>query len=184
MSKKKREALTVTRLIKEVLVDQLSIPFKQIVNDTSFRDYTGSQRPDLLISEFEFDGENEEQYIANLVAYAEAKDNCSVDDADWKDAIKQGKIKSKKLNLPYFIVTNCKTSVFYNAKTLKEITLNKNPIREFQTIDILRLIKNRLIIIIIIINYIYIIIILLYAGLFFTYFYIKNFINKSSFLTL
>ena len=35
-------------------------------------------------------------------------------------------------------------SVFYNTKTLKEITLNKNPLREFQTIDILRLIKNRL----------------------------------------
>nr|MBC8487407.1 N-6 DNA methylase [Bacteroidota bacterium] len=33
---------------------------------------------------------------------------------------------------------------FYNSKTGNEITLNKNPIREFQTIDILRLIKNRL----------------------------------------
>lgn len=144
VGKKKREALTVTRLIKEVLVDQLSIPFKQIVNDTSFQKYTGSQRPDLLISEFEFDGENEDQFIRNLVAYAEVKDNCSVDDKDWKDAINQGKIKSKKLDLPYYIVTNCKTSIFYNAKTQKEITLNKNPIREFQTIDILRLIKNRL----------------------------------------
>ena len=53
---KKREALTVTRLINEVLVAQLSIPLRQIVNDTSFSKYTGSQRPDILISEFEFDG--------------------------------------------------------------------------------------------------------------------------------
>lgn len=142
--KQKREALTVTRLINEVLVSQLSIPLRQIVNDTSFSKYTGSKRPDLLISEFEFDGTNEDQFIQNLVAYAEVKDDCSVDDSDWKDAIRQGKIKSTKLNLSYFIVTNCRTSIFYNRKTGKEICLNNNPIREFQTIDIFRLIKNRL----------------------------------------
>jgi len=141
---KKREALTVTRLINEVLVGQLSIPLRQIVNDTSFTKYTGSKRPDLLISEFEFDGQNEDQYVQNLIAYAEIKDNCSVGDKDWKDALKQGKEKAHKLNLPYFIVSNCKISIFYNTLSLEEITLNKNPIREFQTIDILRLIKSRL----------------------------------------
>lgn len=143
-SKKKQEALSVNRLINEVLVAQLSIPLRQIVNDTTFSSYTGSKRPDILISEFEYDGTNDEQYIKNLVAYAEAKDNCSVDDKDWKDAIKQGNIKAPKLNLPYFIVTNCKTTYFYNAKNLKQLTLNGNPIREFQTIDIYRLIKNKL----------------------------------------
>ncbi|MHB8602009.1 MAG: HsdM family class I SAM-dependent methyltransferase [Nitrosotalea sp.] len=142
----KQEALTVTRFIQEVLVSQLSIPLKQIVNDTTFTKYTGSKRPDLLISEFEYDlGEkNDTEFIGNLVAYAEAKDDASVDDAFWKDAMKQGKDKALKLKLPYFIVTNCKTSIFYNAKTGKEIKLNKNPIREFQTIDILRLIKHKL----------------------------------------
>ncbi len=143
-AKKKREALTVTRLIHEVLVGQLSIPPRQIVNDTVFKKWTGGKRPDLLISEFEFDGSNEDQFVDNLVAYAEVKDNCSVDDKDWRDAQKQGQEKAPRLGLPYFIVTNCKTSVFYNASTLKRIKLNKNPIREFQTIDILRLIKNRL----------------------------------------
>jgi type I restriction enzyme M protein len=143
-AKKKREALTVNRLIHEVLVGQLSIPLRQIVNDTSFSAWTGIKRPDLLISEFEFDGENETQFVKNLVAYAEVKDNCSVDDSDWREALAQGRKKAAKLGLPYFIVTNCKTSVFYNASTLKQISLNKNPIREFQTIDILRLIKNRL----------------------------------------
>ncbi len=144
MRSRKHEALTVSRLIHEVLVGQLSIPFRQIVNDATFYNYTGSTRPDLLISEFEFDGSNDGQFIENLVAYAEVKDDCSFDDRDWKDALKQGKQKAPKLKLPYFIVTNCKMSVFYNAKTLKEIKLNKNPIREFQTIDILRLIKHRL----------------------------------------
>ena len=144
MIKKKSEALSVTRLINEVLVLQLSIPLKQIVNDTTFSKYTGIKRPDLLISEFEYDGTNDTQFIENLVAYAEAKDNCSVNDKDWNDAIKQAKEKSEKLKLPYFIVTNCKTSIFYNASNLEEIKLNGNPLREFQTIDILRLIKNRL----------------------------------------
>ena len=142
--KGKKEALSVSRLINEVLVAQLSIPFRQIVNDTTFSKYTGSKRPDILISEFEYDGTNDTQYISNLVAYAEAKDDCKVDDKDWKDAIEQGKIKAPKLGLPYFIVTNCKTTYFYNAKTMKQITLNGNPIREFQTIDIYRLRKNKL----------------------------------------
>lgn len=142
---KKQEALSVSRLINEVLVAQLSIPFRQIVNDTSFAKYTGSKRPDILISEFEYDGTNDDQFIRNLVAYAEAKDNCAVDDKDWKDAIAQGRLKAPKLGLPYFIVTNCKNTYFYNAKNLKQLTLNGNPIREFQTIDIYRLIKNKLI---------------------------------------
>ena len=142
MAKKKSEALSVGRLINEVLVLQLSIPLKQIVNDTTFSKYTGIKRPDLLISEFEYDGTNDTQFIENLVAYAEAKDNCSVNDKDWKDAIKQAKEKSKKLKLPYFIITNCKTSIFYNTSNLEEIKLNGNPLREFQTIDILRLIKR------------------------------------------
>lgn len=146
MAKKngKKEALSVSRLINEVLVAQLSIPFKQIVNDSTFLEYTGSQRPDLLISEFEYDGTNDKQYIENLVAYAEVKDNCVVGDKDWEDAIEQGIKKASALKLPYFIVTNCKTTIFYNANNLKEISLNGNPIREFQTIDIFRLIKNKL----------------------------------------
>ena len=69
MATKKREALSVNRLINEVLVDQLSIPLRQIVNDTTFSTYTKSDRPDILISEFNFDWNNEDQFIQNLVAY-------------------------------------------------------------------------------------------------------------------
>lgn len=146
MAKKKQEALAVTRLINEVLVSQLSIPLRQIVNDTTFQKYTGSKRPDLLISEFEYDAEkkNDNQFISNLVAYAEAKDDCPVNSLDWIAAKKDGLVKAPKLKLPYFIVTNGKTSIFYNVKTKSEIKLNGNPIREFQTIDIFRLIKKRL----------------------------------------
>jgi type I restriction-modification system DNA methylase subunit len=144
--KRRQEALTVSRLIHEVLVSQLSIPLRQIVNDTTFAKYTESKRPDLLISEFEYDPvkKNDDQFINNLVAYAEAKDDSPVNGVDWLDAVQQGLVKAPKLNLPYFIVTNGKISIFYNAKTQNEIKLNGNPIREFQTIDILRLVKNRL----------------------------------------
>jgi type I restriction-modification system DNA methylase subunit len=144
--KKKQEALTVTRFIHEILLGQLSIPLRQIVNDTTFASYTGTKRPDLLISEFEYDMtlKNDKQFIENLVAYAEAKDDCVVDDIYWRDAVKQGLQKAPKLKLPYFIVTNCKATIFYNVATGKQIKLNGNPIREFQTIDILRIIKNRL----------------------------------------
>ena len=143
---KKQEALTVSRLINEVLISKLNIPLHQIVNDTTFSTYTGSKRPDLLISEIEYDPlkKNEDQFISNLVAYAEAKDGCSVNNREWKEAIQQGLDKAPKLNLPFFIITNGKVSIFYNVKNKEEIKLNGNPIREFQTIDIFRLIKNRL----------------------------------------
>jgi type I restriction-modification system DNA methylase subunit len=143
---KKQEALAVTRLINEVLVAQLSIPLRQIVNDTTFARYTGSKRPDLLVSEFEYDivKKNETEFIENLVAYAEVKDDCPVDGKDWKDGKKQGRAKAARLKLPYFIVTNCRATSFYGTASGREIRLNGNPIREFQTIDILRLIKNKL----------------------------------------
>ena len=67
--KKKEEALTVQRFINEVLVGQLSIPLRQIVNDTTFSKYTFLKRPDLLVSEFVYDQgtKNETQFIDNLV---------------------------------------------------------------------------------------------------------------------
>ena len=80
----KREALVVMRLITEVLIDQLHIPSRQIVNDVAFSKYTGAKRPDLLISELQYDRqkENDEQYIQNILAYAEVKDNCSIGDSE------------------------------------------------------------------------------------------------------
>ena len=76
MTSRKHEALTVSRFINEVLVGQLNIPFRQIVNDSTFPDHTGTKRPDVLISEIAFTGQNDSAYIASLVAYAEVKDNC------------------------------------------------------------------------------------------------------------
>ena len=148
MAKKpnKQEALSVSRLINEVLVSQLGIPFRTIVNDSTFSSYTGSKRPDILISNFEYDGTNDEQYIENLIAYVEAKDtNCIVNDKNWEDAINQGVEKATKLKIPFFGVTNCKTTYFYNTHTKERLSLNGNLIYEFQTLDIFRIIKKCLV---------------------------------------
>lgn len=146
MAKKKKEALSVRHFISDVLIEQLKIPSKNIVNDTTFKSYTKSDRPDLLISEVAYDlkNNNDHEFIKNLIAYAEAKDDCVINDKDWKDAIKQGLKKSKLLKIPYFIVTNCKVSYFFNSKNGKELKLNGSPIREFQSQDILRIIYKRL----------------------------------------
>lgn len=146
-TKTKKEALTVSRIINEVLVSQLGIPFRNIVNDCTFTKYTGSKRPDLLISNIEYDDvlKNDSAYIDNLVCYVEAKDSsCIVDDKDWKDALSQGKVKAPKLKIPFFGITNCHSTFFYNAATGKRLSLNGNYISEFQTLDVLRIIKQRL----------------------------------------
>ena len=144
--RKKNEALNVTRLITEILTKQLNIPLYHIVNDKVFKKYTYMDRPDLLISNVPYDSlcDNEEEYIQNLVAYAEIKDNCKVDDKDWKDAYQQGMKKSKFLHMPYFIVSNCNVAYFYNVATGNEICLNGNPIREFLDLDMLNIILKRL----------------------------------------
>jgi len=144
MAKRKHEALTVVKLINEILVNQLKIPFQNIANDITIPSYLGSYRPDILISATAYSITNEEQYVKNLLAYAEVKDNCTVNDKDWQNAISQGKLKALKLKLPYFIVTNYVVTYFYNTQTLEQLTLDGNPIREFQTMDIYRLIKSQL----------------------------------------
>ena len=69
MTKKKQGTLAVNRLINDVPVGQLSIPLHQKVNDTSFEKCTGSKRPCLLISEFEYDlvEKNDDQFIKILL---------------------------------------------------------------------------------------------------------------------
>ena len=141
----KKEALSVGRLITEVLIEQLGIPFRNIVNDTTFSSYTGSKRPDLLISNIEYTGDNEDEYIQNLLCYVEAKDTtCNIDDKDWLNAYNQGTEKSKKLGIPFFGVTNCKTTYFYNRETGEKLRLNGNLISEFQTLDVFRVIRKKL----------------------------------------
>lgn len=143
----KQEALSVSRLINEVLVSQLGIPFRNIVNDKTFLSYTGSKRPDLLISNIEYDTicQNDSEFITNLLCYAEVKDSdCIINDSNWNDAFNQGMVKAPQLKMPFFAITNCHTTYFYNSKTGKQISINGKFISEFQTLDIFRVIKKKL----------------------------------------
>ena len=144
----KREALSVQRLINEVLIQNLGIPSHNVVNDATFQKYTGSLRPDILISNMPYannpnDPDDEKRFVENLICYVEAKDiTCKVNDADWKDAIVQGKTKAPKLGLNYFGVTNCNITYFYNLAG-DRLSLNGTPMSEFQTMDVLRIIKKK-----------------------------------------
>lgn len=144
-SKSKKEALSVGKLINEVLVSQLGISINQIVNDSKIGNYTGNDRPDLLISNVEYNN-NDDEFVKNLLCYVEAKDvSCNVGDNDWNDAYNQGCKKAPKLgNMPFFGVTNCRTTYFYNTETGEKLTLNGNIISEFQTLDVFRIIKQQL----------------------------------------
>ena len=142
----KHEADVTRVFINEILIDKLGYTTRQIVTDATFKEYTGSARPDILISELEYDNhkENNRKFIENLVAYAEVKIDSLVDDFNWKEGKRKGKEKAKKLKIPFYIITNTKTSIFYNTLTNKKIKLNNNIIKEFQTIDIFRLINTQL----------------------------------------
>ena len=141
----KKEALSVVRLINEVLVQQLGIPLHNIVNDTTFISHTGTKRPDLMISNIEYTGQNDTEYIQNLLCYVEAKaTSCNVDDKDWQDAYAQGMQKAPKLGIPFFGVTNCRTTYFYNTIKGEKLKLNGNLISEFQTLDVFRIIRKKL----------------------------------------
>lgn len=143
--KQKKEALSVARLIQEVLIDQLGIPHRQIVNDTAFSAYTHTLRPDLLISNVAYTGQNDGDFVANLLCYVEAKDDsCIVEGREWTDALRQGREKAPLLGIPYFGVTNCRTTYFYNAQNGQRLRLNGNLISEFQTPDVMRTLLRQL----------------------------------------
>ena len=146
-NKSKKEALSVSRLINEILVSQLGIPLRNIINDASLHSYTGLKRPDLLISNIEYDLtlKNDSDFVSNLLCYAEIKDpTCIIGSSDWKNAFKQGMEKAPKLKMPFFAITNCHTTYFYNSKTGKQISINGKIISEFQTLDIFRIIKKKI----------------------------------------
>lgn len=145
----KQEALKTTRLISEKLTLELGIPSSNIVNDTTFSEYTGTQRPDLLISTNQYNPNSKNQkkekdhFIKGVVFYCEIKDDCSLYDENWKDAERQALDKSKKLNLPYYAISNLKITKFFNLKG-QELSLNNEPISDFKDLNVLKTIYKAL----------------------------------------
>lgn len=94
------------------------------------------ERGDIWISLTEYTKKNFEKDIICLIEAKHKK--CVIGDAEWLDAMKQGKSKATKQGLPYYAVTNCKDLVrFYNASNDNEITIDGDVITKLQPVKIL-----------------------------------------------
>ncbi len=118
--KNKSETNKTKNFILETLIGELGFVNKNIVTDITL-DHFGiadpkykNKKPDILISRKTQD--NLFEFKDNLLFYCEAKDtSTNINDKDWVDAIKQGIIKATALDLPFFGVTNFKTTLVYNT---------------------------------------------------------------------
>jgi hypothetical protein len=63
---------------------------------------------------------------------------------DWRDAMNQGKEKSRKNELNYYIVTNCRNNFrFYNSFNDEEISLDGKILTKLQSLDVLEKIQTQ-----------------------------------------
>lgn len=122
-------------------LEELKIPRNNLKIDVT-TEKSGNKRGDVWISQTEQTRKNFEQ---NIVALIEAKHrNATIGDMDWRDAVRQGKEKSIKLGLNYYIVTNCKSEVrFYNTYNDEEIILDGKIIVKLVPLDILQKIQSQ-----------------------------------------
>ncbi|HVI69104.1 MAG TPA: N-6 DNA methylase [Magnetospirillaceae bacterium] len=94
------------------------------------------ERGDIWVSLSEHTKKTFERDIVCLIEAKHKK--CVIGDAEWQDAMRQGKSKAAKQNLPYYVVTNCKDLVrFYNAANDEEVALDGMAITKLQPIKIL-----------------------------------------------
>lgn len=103
---------------------------------------SGNKRGDIWIS---LKRQISKDFEKNIIGLIEAKHRkCNIGDMDWRDAMKQGKEKSIKQNLNYYIVTNCNSDVrFYNSYNDEEITLDGFTLTRFVNLDILNKIQSQ-----------------------------------------
>ncbi|RDW20091.1 hypothetical protein CWR48_05040 [Oceanobacillus arenosus] len=103
---------------------------------------TGNKRGDVWVSRLE---QKDKKFEENIICLIEAKHKkCNIGDMDWRDAMKQGKEKSIKQNLNYYIVTNCLNEVrYYNSHNDEEITLDGKILTNFVGLDVLIKIQSQ-----------------------------------------
>ena len=120
----------------------LSIPKDNIKIDVTTQK-SGNQRGDIWISKV---SQKNKDFEKNIIALIEAKHkNSTIGDLEWRDAMKQGKSKSIKQNLNYYIVSNCKSDTrFYNSFNDEEIEIDGKVQTDFVTIDLLNRIQTQI----------------------------------------
>jgi len=103
---------------------------------------SGKKRGDIWIS---LKKQADKDFEDNIIALIEAKHrNATIGDMDWLDAIRQGKEKSLKQKLNYYIVTNCKNDFrYYNVHNDDEIILDGKTLTKIVNLDILQKIQSQ-----------------------------------------
>lgn len=123
-------------------LEQIGISRKQCKVDVA-TEKTGKKRGDVWISKV---NQTDKHFEKQIIALIEAKHrNCEIGDMDWRDAMRQGKEKSVKHGLNFYIVTNCATNFrFYNAYTDDEVFLDGKPLSKLQPLEILEVIQTQI----------------------------------------
>lgn len=103
---------------------------------------SGRTRGDIWIS---LRKQDDIHFERNIIALIEAKHKKTIiGDMDWRDAMRQGKEKSEKQGLNYYIVTNCVDEIrFYNRYNDEEVLLDGKVITRLVTLNKLQKIQSQ-----------------------------------------
>jgi type I restriction enzyme M protein len=137
---KKEETNDIVQYLIPTL-ESLNIPKVNCKVDVT-TEKSGMKRGDVWVS---LVPQSRIDFEKNIVALIEAKHrNTVIGDIDWRDAMEQGKEKSIKQGLNYYLVTNCKTEVrYYNSHTDEEILLDGKVLIRFVPLEILQKIQTQ-----------------------------------------
>ena len=138
---KKEETNDIVQLLLPQL-KQHSIPPENCKLDVT-TEKNGNKRGDIWIS---LKKHNEKKFEDNIIALIEAKHkNATIGDMDWRDAMRQGREKSLKQGLPFYIVTNCRSEIrFYSSYNDEEIILDGKVIVKIVSLEILQKIQSQI----------------------------------------
>lgn len=137
---KKEETNDIIHLLLPKLV-KAGIPSDNCKIDVT-TERSGNKRGDVWIS---LVGQTERNFEEKIIGLIEAKHKkCNIGDMDWRDAMRQGKEKSLKQNLNFFMVTNCESEIrYYNSYNGDEITLDGVTLTEHVNLEILNKIQTQ-----------------------------------------
>ncbi|MDP2797394.1 MAG: N-6 DNA methylase [Methanoregula sp.] len=139
-AKKKEETNDIIQYLLPLL-DQIGISRENCKIDVT-TEKNGKKRGDIWIS---LKKHNQRDFESNIIALIEAKHrNSIIGDIDWRDAMRQGKEKSLRQGLHYYIVTNCKSEYrFYNSNNDEEIQLDGKVVTKILPVAILQKIQTQ-----------------------------------------
>ena len=139
---KKEETNDIVQFLLPQL-KQAGIPSENCKIDVT-TEKNGNKRGDIWIS---LKKQTDRAFEDNIIALIEAKHkNATIGDMDWRDAMRQGREKSLKQRLPFYITTNCRSEFrFYNSYNDEEIILDGKVIVKVVPLEVLRKIKSQIV---------------------------------------